>query len=107
MRAQTDNWWEQCIDCENDAESYHIACEQSELASTNVVLSVAAIEGTEPTSLPPLATTIDPDALDSLFAGGVRGRISFQYTGYEVTVHSDGRIEIVPEADGIRQQQRN
>lgn len=107
MRAQTDNWWDQRIDYDQGADSYHVASEQSELVSTNVVLSVAAIEGTAPTSLPPLATTIDPEALDNLFVGDVRGRISFTYTGYDVTIHGDGRLEIVPDADATRRQQRN
>lgn len=99
MRAQTEQWWEQRIDHEDGAESYHIAYERSELVSTNVVLSIAAIEGVEATGLSPLAAAVDPDALDELIGGNIRGSISFHYTGYEVTVHSDGRLEIVPSAD--------
>lgn len=107
MRAQTEQWWEPRIDYEDGAESYHVAYERSELVSTNVVLSVAAIEGVEPTGLPPLATAVDPDALDDLFAGDVRGSVSISYAGYEVTIHGDGRVEIVPNADVPRRQQRN
>ncbi|SFR74630.1 hypothetical protein SAMN04487947_4121 [Halogeometricum rufum] len=107
MRAQTENWWEQRIDYDDGAESYHVAYERSELVSTNVVLSVAAIENVEPTELPPLASTIDPDALDSLFVEDVSGRISFSYAGYDVTIHAGGRLEIVPSVDIARRQQRN
>lgn len=107
MRAQTDNWWDQCIDYDQGADSYHVASERSELASTNVVLSVAAIEETAPTSLPPLAATVDPEALDNLFVADVRGHVSFTYAGYEVTIYGDGRLEIVPDADVTRRQQRN
>jgi hypothetical protein len=107
MRAQTENWWEQRIDYDDSAESYHVAYERSELMSTNVVLSVAAIENAKPTELPPLASTIDPDALDSLFADGVTGRISFTYAGYDVTIHAGERLEIVPSVDIALRQQRN
>ncbi|SFR36557.1 HalOD1 output domain-containing protein [Halogeometricum limi] len=107
MRAKTEQWWEGRIDYDRGAESYHVAYEQSELVSTSVVLSVAAIEGEEPTALPPLAEAIDPDALDDLFAGDVRGQVSFTYTGYDVTIHDDGRIEILPSTDVARRQQRN
>jgi hypothetical protein len=71
------------------------------------VLSVAAIENVEPTELPPLASTVDPDALDSLFVEGVSGCISFSYAGYDVTIRAGGRLEIVPSADIARRQQRN
>lgn len=107
MSAQTENWWEQRIDYDDGAESYHVASERSERVSTNVVLSVAAIEDVEPTGLPPLATAVDPDALDGLFAGDVRGRVTFSYAGYDVTVLDGGRLEIVP-GDGVDlRQQRN
>lgn len=107
MRGQTENWWEQRIEYDDDAESYHVAYERSELVSTNVVLSVAAIENAEPTELPPLASTVDPDALDSLFADGVSGRISFSYAGYDVTVHAGERLEIVPGVDIALRKQRD
>lgn len=107
MGTQTENGWEQRIDFDDDAESYHVACERSEPVSTNVVLSVAAIEGKAPTDLPPLAMSVDPDALDDLFADDVRGRLSFSYAGYEVTIRGGGRLEIVPDADVIQRQQRN
>ncbi|MDS0300448.1 hypothetical protein NDI76_17000 [Halogeometricum sp. S1BR25-6] len=100
MRAQIEQWWEQRIDREDGAKSYHIAYEHSELVSTNVVLSIAAIEGVEPTGLPPLGAAVDPDALDDLIGEGeMCGSISFRYAGYEVTIHSDGRLEVVSVRD--------
>lgn len=107
MRAQTEQWWDQRVEYDPSAESYHVACEPTELVSTNVVLSVAAIEDASPTSLPPLAATVDPDAIDDLFVGDVEGRISFCYFGYDVTIHNDGRLSIVPHADGARRRHRN
>lgn len=110
MTAQSEGWGRSRIDYDEGAESYHVACEDSELASTNVVLSISALEGAGPTDLPPLAETVNPDALDRLFSPSteVEGSVSFEYAGYEVTVNSDGRLEIIPERDAVRRkQQRN
>jgi arginase family enzyme len=109
MRVQTEEWRERRIDFDDRAETYHVACDGAELVSTNVVLSVAALEGVRPTELDPLAMTVDPDALDDLFAPGteVRGRVSFTYEGYDVTVRSDGRLEVVPADEVALRQCRN
>ncbi|WP_363464448.1 HalOD1 output domain-containing protein [Halogeometricum borinquense] len=104
MRAETESWREQRINYDDSSGSYHVAHRESELISTNIVLTVAAIEETEPTELPPLATTIDPDALDNLFTEDSSGRVTFSYTGYEITIHNDGGLEIVSSADVVRQQ---
>lgn len=66
-----------------------------------IVEQIAAREAVDPTELtPPLASVIDPDALDRLFhsssadtASNV-GRVTFEYYGYEVTVHSDESVAI-------------
>lgn len=45
-----------------------------------------------------LYDVIDPDALDSLFHSRTRGgRVEFSLEGYDVCVHSDGIVEVVPE----------
>ncbi|WP_233274732.1 HalOD1 output domain-containing protein [Haladaptatus cibarius] len=69
--------------------------------SIRVVNAIAEHEGTMPTEIRPvLYDIIDPDALDSLFSktqlGNPRsdGHVSFDYDGHEVTVYSDGRVEI-------------
>lgn len=54
----------------------------------------------EPPEYEPLYTVVDPEALDALFSsttsGASRpvGSISFTYAGYDVTVHSDGDVEL-------------
>ena len=54
----------------------------------------------EPPEYEPLYTVVDPEALDALFSsttGGASrpmGAVSFVYAGYNVTVHSDGEIEL-------------
>lgn len=65
--------------------------------SMAVVAAVADARGVDPLRLEPLANSIDPEALDRLFAdtyGGqprMVGRVTFQVAGCEVTVtRADG-----------------
>ncbi|OIB57844.1 HalOD1 output domain-containing protein [Natrialba sp. SSL1] len=59
-------------------------------ASLAVIEAVSTATDCDPTELPPLYDTIDPDALDALFsdqtATDVRPEISFTYDQYEVTI---------------------
>lgn len=72
--------------------------------STEIVLAVSAVVGREPTDLPPLARTIDPDALDALFPEGESQRgtaeVSFTYANCVVTATADGWVSIMP-LDGL------
>ncbi|RZV05277.1 HalOD1 output domain-containing protein [Natrinema hispanicum] len=60
--------------------------------SSKIVDCVAKREQTDPLKLPPLYDSVDPDALDDLFASGFQtgtdrsGRVEFQYNGYTVVV---------------------
>jgi hypothetical protein len=63
--------------------------------SVKVIEEVAKQTGTDQLDLPPLADSIDPDALNSIFASirtGDRqtGEIEFTYYGHLVTVSFDG-----------------
>jgi hypothetical protein len=76
--------------------------------SEAVVSAVADVSDTDPVpdpagdgaaALDPLFTAVDPDALDAVFGGGSRadganGRITFAYSGHEVSVHSEGRVSV-------------
>ena len=74
----------------------------NESVSTAVVRAVSAVEGRAPDSLPPLATVLDPVALDGLFApqfdGEARtgGRISFVYSTCRVTVDNGEYLTLHP-----------
>ncbi|RBI60511.1 hypothetical protein DMJ13_18385 [halophilic archaeon] len=52
--------------------------------------------------LPPLYQSIDPDALEALFApkddGSKRseGHVTFTHAGHHITVSSDGTVDITP-----------
>lgn len=72
-------------------------------AADAVLETVAARENVEPTELePPLYHSIDPDALNNLFAprgnGRVRadGEVEFTYYGYEIRVTSTGDVSAAP-----------
>jgi hypothetical protein len=66
--------------------------------STAVVETVAAREDVSPLSLsPPLATFVDPDALDLLFNRG-SGSVTFDAWGYRIVVSHDGTVEVTADA---------
>ncbi|WP_226006963.1 HalOD1 output domain-containing protein [Natrinema salinisoli] len=73
----------------------HSLAVDTDAVHERIVTGVAALEGVDPTALPPLFDAVDPDALTAIFAttvsGGERtGRISFRYVGHKVTVEFDG-----------------
>ncbi|NIB99837.1 HalOD1 output domain-containing protein [Halobacterium sp. R2-5] len=63
--------------------------------SQAVIETVAAIDNTPPTELPPLYDAVDSDALDNLFAGKASlGKVVFNYNSYEVSVDADGYVAV-------------
>ncbi|RQH03131.1 HalOD1 output domain-containing protein [Natrarchaeobius oligotrophus] len=73
--------------------------------SFEIIAAIAEREGVDPIDIEPpkydaLYETINPEALDSLFApranGTARttGHVEFPYCGYLVVVSSDGDVEI-------------
>ncbi|QFU83182.1 HalOD1 output domain-containing protein [Natronorubrum aibiense] len=69
--------------------------------SLRVVEIVADADDVDPVDLePPLYDVVDTTALDRLFeptgseTTARRGQVSFRYRGYDVTVHSSGRIDL-------------
>lgn len=69
--------------------------------SQAVVEAVAAAESVEQSDLEPLYSVCDPDALNSLFRTNQQsglsatGEIQFQYHGYTICVHADGRVRLL------------
>lgn len=69
-------------------------------ASEVVVFALAAVADTEPEALRPLNESIDPDALDSLFAPTIDGRpraggeVTFTHDGFTVTICQGGELRI-------------
>ncbi|ELZ85727.1 hypothetical protein C453_07928 [Haloferax elongans ATCC BAA-1513] len=60
--------------------------------------SVASILGKDACDIPPLAETVDPDALNQLFRDSPLGpqgrRLTFTYEAFEVTVSSNGTLRL-------------
>lgn len=76
----------------------------SEPVSTAIVSAVADAEGVSPLDLRPLATVVDPDALNGMVASMAgqpddTGIVEFAYSGYDVTVTRDGRVDLDERTD--------
>lgn len=75
----------------------------SEPVSARVINVVAEMVGVDPTELPPLYESIDPDALDALFDQSEDGmgpdhpaiEVQFEYADQQVLVQRNGEIEVV------------
>lgn len=62
---------------------------------TAVVRAVATAEGRPTESLPPLANSINPDALTVCIAdSNTDGHIAFDYSGHRVVVDTDGTVTV-------------
>lgn len=62
---------------------------------SEVVETVAAAEGTDPTALPPLYDTVDPESFSRSLNSDVS--VEFTYCGYRVVVRGEGGVEIADE----------
>ena len=68
---------------------------RSEAVTEAVIGAVADEEGVSPLQLEPLATVVDPDALNALYADDRPGvKLEFSYHGYRVSVDVDGRLAL-------------
>ena len=82
--------------------SYEIG--DDETVTQAVVEAVSTVSETPPVpasgsdeALDPLYTAIDPEALESLFSpenAPEDARLEFEYHGYEIAVHGDGRLSV-------------
>ena len=68
--------------------------------SERVVRAVSRATGHDPLELPPLFESIDPDALDASIGAMADGEISFRFAGHDVTVDSDGTVDLSEQASG-------
>ncbi|EMA14348.1 MULTISPECIES: HalOD1 output domain-containing protein [Haloarcula] len=62
---------------------------------TAVVRAVATAERQPVETLPPLADSINPDALTACIAdSNTSGHVAFDYSGYRVVVDTDGTVTV-------------
>ena len=72
----------------------------AEPITATIVLAASSLTAVEPTAMLPLHSSVDPDVLDRHVQGRTRETtVSFSFHGFAVTVHDDGLIELVPEAE--------
>ncbi|WP_276271768.1 HalOD1 output domain-containing protein [Haloarcula litorea] len=72
------------------------SADSSESVSTIVARELAATMGRRPTATTPLAESVDPDAMDELFAASdTELEIAFEHDGYLVRVSED-RVSVSP-----------
>lgn len=86
---------------ERDDETYtaRYDWDDADAPSSAIVRAVAAVNGTDPTSMRPLYEAVDASAVDRLFDRGPRARperLSISYEGCAVAVYGDGRIVVAP-----------
>lgn len=83
------------IHLHRDATGTYRAVIEDTMPSTAVVLAVASLTGRDEEEIDQLGAVINPDALDTLFTSRLDGterlggRISFQFSGFEVTIERD------------------
>lgn len=78
--------------------STEAAADQEETVTGAVVDAVAAAAGVSPLQLEPIATVIDPDALNAVFRDGQTGvHVEFEYCGYVVSVADSTDISVTPD----------
>lgn len=94
------------LEYDSASNTYHTVLEwTSHDPSMAVVELFARLLEVDPVDIEPLATSIDPAALDALLQGQqTRCRaeectVVFTYLGHRVTVSSDGSVEIEPPSD--------
>lgn len=85
-------------DFDEQEDLYRVTYDSGQASPTLAVLTVVSnITGIDPLELDPLSESIDTDALDAQFTADVSSvsRLTFQYSGCEITVGTDDVIEVV------------
>ena len=79
----------------------HCDRNSSESTSDAVIQKIAVADGVDPIEVhPPLHDAINPDALNAIFTPRhdgtpwMTGYVTFRWGQYQVTVHSDGEIQV-------------
>lgn len=86
------------------------ASDESVPPSRAIVEAIAQREGVDATEIAPpeyepLYAVVNPEALDALFEQDLASEssrslaVGFEYEGYDVVVHGDGRVEVSESSD--------
>lgn len=68
--------------------------ESTNHVAERVIQRVSDASGRTALEIPPLYNAVDPEALERLVKTMSDGVVSFHYAGHEVTVDSDGEIQV-------------
>ncbi|MCU4801685.1 hypothetical protein OB920_15000 [Halobacteria archaeon HArc-gm2] len=87
------------IEYDASADQYYVdmPLDGSSDVGRAVVVGIGEILDQDPVSLPPLGKVIDTESLTAVFEGRTAesesdASVSFDYSGFAVTVHNSGRI---------------
>ena len=95
------------ISYDADAGVYQTSYDEEQLdeLSYTIVEAVCSITGDDPTAVPPLYESVDPDALEAIIRSfqrsdtvGTNNIVEFTLHGCLVTVYANGTVELRPEA---------
>ncbi|MFB6129803.1 MAG: HalOD1 output domain-containing protein [Salinigranum sp.] len=84
-----------------DTEEYTKSIRSGPVA-VSVVTAIASLRGTAPTSVTPLAESVDVDAIEATYAqirdGNLclDGRLSFEHDGFGIAIDGEGVLHITP-----------
>lgn len=73
---------------------------ESESVCEELLLAVAAVDGSPLSELPPLSEAVDPDALETVLESSPSDEHSylrFEYSGYPIYITWDGIIAVFPQ----------
>jgi hypothetical protein len=99
---ETRNWWDTLLRTGINRSSMVVSPQPTteQLTPAERVVRVVADEAdVDPLDLPPLYSTIDTDALDTVIDTVPTGSVQFRYAGYYVTVEGDGSVEVTDNSD--------
>lgn len=93
------------VEVRGDPVRYLVEYDEETIApSTAVVAALSTVTDTDPTAVPPLYESVDPDALDALLSSGASGgrtvEASFDVEDHSLTVSGDGVVTIDPSTTG-------
>lgn len=101
----------EAIEHHSETDTYRTSFDSTtDSVALAVVLSVAAVEETNPQELPSLSSIVDWNALEALIqpeeTQSEKDRhVTFNFVGYQVTVHSYGIIAVRPAHDSTTVEQ--
>jgi hypothetical protein len=109
VSRDVDEWWTVPLVSDPETGRYNISYRPESLL-LSIVTAVSAATGRDPVSLPPLAESIDTDAIESLFGPGSPDqhttRLEFEFAGCLVTIRPDSTLRVVPNGSGSGQQRQ-